>query len=63
MIIDKSSPQGNAFVIMAKVSECLRKSGHTKEDIDKAMEEMQSGDYDNLCKVAERVTNGSIRVR
>ena len=42
----------NAFSIMGAVSKGLRRGGVTKEEIDQCMNEMMSGDYDNLLRVA-----------
>jgi len=55
-IIDATGPQGNAFVIMGEVRNYLQKMGRIDEW--KAVrEDMESGDYDHLCEVAERVSN------
>jgi len=42
---------GNAFAIMGRASKALRKSGHTKEEVDQYFAEAKSGDYDNLLMV------------
>lgn len=61
MEIDKRSPDGNAFAVMGYVRRLLRDVGRLDE-WPAIRERMQSGDYDNLCAVAEEVTHGSIRV-
>lgn len=60
MIIDRSSPDGNAFAIMGYVRTLLRAAGRADE-LPAVLERMQSGDYDNLCAVAEEVSFGSIQ--
>ncbi len=61
MEIDARSPDGNAFVIMGYVQSLLSEAGR-KDEIPAVMERMRSGDYANLCAVAEEVTFGSITV-
>jgi len=43
---------GNAFAIMGKISKALRRNDVPKEEIDKFLEESQSGDYNNLLQTA-----------
>jgi hypothetical protein len=43
---------GNAFVVMGRVSAALRNEGADNEFIDKYINESESGDYDNLLRVA-----------
>lgn len=61
MEIDARSPDGNAYAIMAYVRRLLYETDQKEKwpDIQKRME---SGDYDNLCKVAEEATYGSITI-
>lgn len=59
MVINRKAPEGNAFVIMGYVKRLLEDSGRGK-DWDAARKRMESGDYENLCKVASEVTYGSI---
>ena len=61
MEIDARSPDGNAFVIMGHVRNLMKAAGRADE-IPRVMERMKSGDYSNLCRVAEEVTFGSIKV-
>ena len=49
--IDLSGPDGNAFVLMGMASRWLKQMGTDPEPI---IEEMKSGDYDNLVAVMER---------
>ena len=61
MEIDSKSPDGNALVIMGYV----RRLFQDTDQMDKwpeAEKRMKSGNYDNLCAVAEEVTYGSIKV-
>ena len=60
--INATGPEGNAFAIMAVVQRLLRKQGKTRVEINAALNLMQTGDYDHLCKTAERVTNGELEV-
>jgi hypothetical protein len=41
---------GNAFIILGRVSGALRKAGAPAEHIDLFMEEAMSGDYDHLLQ-------------
>lgn len=43
---------GNAFAILGKCKEALRKAKASPAYINKFMEEAMSGDYDNLLRVA-----------
>jgi len=61
MKIDARAPEGNSFYIMRMVRKLLTESGREK-DWPEAQERMMPGNYDNLCKVAEEVTFGSIQV-
>jgi hypothetical protein len=47
-----SGMDGNAFSIMGRVQDALRKAGATKEELDQYFAESTSGDYDNLLRVA-----------
>ncbi len=62
LIIDSTSSQGNAFAVMGLIKKVLQEMGKSKTEIAEALKEMQSGDYDNLCKVAKEVTNGFVEV-
>lgn len=43
---------GNAFMIMTRVSQALKEHGVSAEEIERYREESMSGDYDNLLRVA-----------
>ena len=43
---------GNAYNIMGLCMRAARKAGWTKAQIDAVMDEMQSGDYNNLLATA-----------
>jgi hypothetical protein len=43
---------GNAFAIMVRVKQALRRGGVSQEELDKYIEESTSGDYDNLLVTA-----------
>jgi hypothetical protein len=43
-----SGTDGNAFFILGRAMQTLRRAGYSKEDIDKFEEEATSGDYDNV---------------
>lgn len=61
MEIDARKPEGNAIVIMGHVAELMKAAGRADE-IPKVMERMKSGNYANLCRIAEEETFGSIKV-
>jgi hypothetical protein len=50
--VQLSGMDGNAFSIMGRVQDALRKAGATKEELDQYFAESTSGDYDNLLRVA-----------
>ena len=52
-----SGQDGNAFSIMGRVSEALRKNGADVEYIKTYFDESTSGDYDNLLRVAMKFVN------
>ncbi len=43
---------GNAFSIMGRVKQALKRAGADKEYIDKYLKEATSGDYDHLLVVS-----------
>lgn len=61
MKIDATSPDGNAYVIMGMVRRLLYNSGRGDE-WEGVLKKMTSGDYKNLCAVAEEVTHGAVTV-
>jgi hypothetical protein len=50
---------GNAFAIMGKVKDALKRNGASSDDIDEYMKESMSGDYDNLLRTAMEWVNVS----
>ena len=52
MEIDIRDSGGNAYVIIGAVRSVLKHT-HDKEEIDKIIEDMMSGDYDELLDIAE----------
>ena len=48
---------GNAFVILGRITAALRKAGYKEEYIEKYQEESMSGDYDNLLVTATKYVN------
>jgi hypothetical protein len=50
--VQLTGQDSNAFAVMGAVSKGLRKGGVSKEEIEKCMNEMMSGDYNNLLRVA-----------
>ena len=54
IVIDRESPNGNAFNILGVAVQLMRKKGYTSEQAEAVLEEMKSGDYDNLCSVFEQ---------
>jgi hypothetical protein len=57
----KSSPDGNAFCVMAMVKSYLEQSGRSRE-WPSVLVRMQQDDYDHLCRVTEEVTDGLIQI-
>ena len=47
-----SGEDGNAFAIMGRVKQALRRAGADREYIDKYLSEATAGDYDNLLIVS-----------
>jgi hypothetical protein len=50
---------GNAFAIMGKVKQALKRNGASDEEIAEYMKESMSGDYDNLLRTAMEWVNVS----
>jgi len=48
---------GNAYSIMGRVSNALRKAHVPKKEIDKYLEESTSGDYNNLISTVTKWVN------
>lgn len=47
-VIDLTGPQGNAFFLLGTAQKFAKQLGF---DVDTVMDEMQSGDYENLVQV------------
>jgi hypothetical protein len=60
--IDAKGPQGNAWCIMATVSDILKQLDVGKAERTAIRERMMEGDYAHLCAVAKEVTNGLVEV-
>ena len=54
IVIDRESPKGNAFYILGVAVQLMREKGYTSEEAEAVLEEMKSGDYDDLCSVFEQ---------
>ena len=49
--IDRESPNGNAFYILGVAQQLMRQIGYTSEDAQSVIDEMKSGDYEDLVSV------------
>lgn len=49
-VINLTGPDGNAFALMGYAIRFGRQI-YTEDEVDKILEDMQSGDYENLIKV------------
>lgn len=52
-----SGEDGNAFSIIGRVANALRKGGASSEDVTQFTDEAMSGDYDNVIRTAMRWVN------
>jgi hypothetical protein len=50
---------GNAFFILGRVSEALRKGGASREELTEFQQEATSGDYDKLLQTVMRWVNAT----
>ena len=50
-VINLDGPQGNAFYLLGMVYELGRILSYSKVELDRIVDEMQSGDYENLIHV------------
>jgi len=57
IVVQLTGEDGNAFAILGRVSQALRRGGVPKEERDKFFAEAQSGDYDNLLVTCMRWVN------
>ena len=51
-VVKLTGHDGNAFAIMGRVKQALRRKGADKEYIEKYLNEATSGDYNNLLAVS-----------
>jgi len=49
--IDRESPSGNAFYILGVAQQLMRQIGYTNDDAQTVIDEMKSGDYEDLVSV------------
>lgn len=52
--VELSGQDGNAFMIIGRVQQALRRGGVSSEEIKKFQAEATSGDYDNVLQTAMR---------
>jgi hypothetical protein len=52
--VQLSGQDGNAFAIIGRVGQALRRAGVPKEERDQFIAEATSGDYDNVLQAAMR---------
>lgn len=52
--IDLTGPDGNAFVLMGYASSFAKRMGKTEAEKNEIINEMKSGDYENLLNVFDR---------
>ena len=45
---------GNAFIVMGLCAKAAKKAGWDKDKVDRVLEEMQDGDYNNLIHTATK---------
>ena len=54
VIIDLDGPDGNAFFLLGSARKFAKQLGKTEKEINAIIEDMKSGDYENLIKVFDR---------
>jgi hypothetical protein len=52
--VQLTGTDGNAFAIMGKVADALRRAGVSNDEVVAYRAESMAGDYDNLLRVAMR---------
>lgn len=52
--VQLSGEDGNAFAVMAQVTNAMRDAGIPNEDINEYLDEVMAGDYDHLLQVTMR---------
>jgi hypothetical protein len=53
-VIDLTGPDGNAFVLIGTATRICKQLGYEKQEQEKVVAEMMSGDYKNLVEVFEK---------
>lgn len=53
-VIDLTGPEGNSFNLLGITKRYSEYLGYTKEETDKLLEEMMSGDYENLIETFDK---------
>jgi hypothetical protein len=54
IIIDLTGPSGNAFALMGQAQTFAIQLGYSKEDTNALINDMMSGDYENLLQVFDK---------
>jgi len=54
IVIDLTGPDGNAFALMGTAKRFAKELCYDKPEIDKILNDMQSGDYENLLNVFDK---------
>jgi len=54
IVIDLTGPQGNAFSLLATAKSFCQQLDMTKKHTQRILDEMKSGDYENLIQVFDR---------
>jgi len=54
IVIDLTGPQGNAFYLLGIAENFCKQLDMTKENTQAILDEMTSGDYENLIQVFDR---------
>jgi hypothetical protein len=54
IVIDLAGPDGNAFALMGTAKRFAKQLCYDKPEIDKILNDMQSGDYENLLNVFDK---------
>jgi hypothetical protein len=55
--VNLAGQDGNAFAVMASVSNALRKEGVPNDEVEMYLQESMAGDYDNLLRTAMKWVN------
>ena len=54
MTIDLSGPQGNAYFLLGVAKQLMIRNNFLPAQVENVLDEMKSGDYNNLCNVFEK---------